>query len=353
MARTKKSESVPVRIRFKNLKNGNKSIYLDIYINGVRKYEFLKLFLVPEVSAEARAKNEHTMQAANAIKAQRILDIANKKPEVALNEKAKVSLIEWLEEYRDMRYRLGKDSVLKSVKSATMYLEKYNRKVRLCDVDRNFIEGFIVFLEGVRFKNGEKHLSRRTISKHCETIRSALNVAVDMQILSRNPVISFKWSSIDGRKEKQRSYLTIAELKRLASTPCKRESVKNAFLFSCFCGLRISDVRSLLWENVIPEGKKLNIELVQIKTGTVIYVPLSKSAASYLPPKRGQGFERVFTLCSDTTIGKTLKNWATTAGICKHVTFHVARHTFATLTLTLGSDIYTTSQLMGHSNVKI
>lgn len=353
MARTKKSESVPVRIRFKELKNGNKSIYLDIYVNGVRKYEFLKLFIVPEVSAEARAKNEHTMQAANAVKAQRILDIANKKPEVAMNEKAKVTLIEWLGEYRDMRLRLGKDSVLSSVKSAIAYLDRYNRKVRLCDVDREFIEGFIGFLESVKIKKGSKDLSKRTISKHCETIRSALNVAVDLQILSRNPVSSFNWSSINGREETKRAYLTIDELKKLAVTPCNHEAIKNAFLFSCFCGLRISDVRGLLWKNVIPEGDKLNIEFIQIKTGTVVYVPLSKPAVSYLPSQRGSDSEHVFTLRCDATITKTLKDWTTAAGISKHVTFHVARHTFATLTLTLGADIYTTSQLMGHSNVNV
>lgn len=70
------------------------SRYTSTYINGVRKYEFLKLFLVPEVSAEARAKDEHTMQAANAIKAHACLILPTKKPEVAINEKAKVSLIE-------------------------------------------------------------------------------------------------------------------------------------------------------------------------------------------------------------------------------------------------------------------
>ena len=72
MARTKKSDSVPVRIRFKELENGNKSIYLDIYYEKKRRYEFLKLYLVPENSAEARTQNEHTLNAANAIKAQRI-----------------------------------------------------------------------------------------------------------------------------------------------------------------------------------------------------------------------------------------------------------------------------------------
>ncbi len=85
MARTKKSESVPVRIRFKELKGGNKSIYLDIYTDGKRRYEFLKLFLIPETSNEARERNEHTMKAANAVKAQRILDITNKKPAAVLD----------------------------------------------------------------------------------------------------------------------------------------------------------------------------------------------------------------------------------------------------------------------------
>lgn len=99
MARTKKSESVPVRIRFKELENGNKSIYLDIYYERKRRYEFLKLYLIPETSAEARAQNEHTLKAANAIKSQRIIDITNKKPPLVLSEKGKMRLIDWMDIY--------------------------------------------------------------------------------------------------------------------------------------------------------------------------------------------------------------------------------------------------------------
>lgn len=91
MARTKKSESVPVRIRFKELENGNKSIYLDIYYERKRRYEFLKLYLIPETSAEARAQNEHTLKAANAIKSQRIIDITNKKQPLVLSENTALS----------------------------------------------------------------------------------------------------------------------------------------------------------------------------------------------------------------------------------------------------------------------
>lgn len=108
MARTKKSDSVPVRIRFKELENGNKSIYLDIYYEKKRRYEFLKLYLVPENSAEARAQNEHTLKAANAIKAQRILDITNKRPQKDYSDKAKVLLTDWLYVYSEKKQRMAR-----------------------------------------------------------------------------------------------------------------------------------------------------------------------------------------------------------------------------------------------------
>lgn len=160
----------------------------------------------------------------------------------------------------------------------------------------------------MKFKKGKKELSKRTISKLCETIRSALNIAVDFQILSRNPVASFNRTSIDGQEEIKRAYLTINELKKLAVTPYKRESIKDAFLFSCFCGLQISDVRGLLWKNVIPEGDKFNIEFTQKKTGTVVYFPLSKPAVSYFSAQKDPDTEHIFALCSDIAITKALKD---------------------------------------------
>ena len=82
MGRKKTIDKEPVTIRFKELANGNKSIYLDIYMDGKRSYEFLKLYLIPEVGrerAKARAKNTETMASANIIKAQRVLDLKNRK----------------------------------------------------------------------------------------------------------------------------------------------------------------------------------------------------------------------------------------------------------------------------------
>lgn len=77
MAKTPKKAKEPVRLRFKTLADGNKSIYLDIYRNGKRSYEFLKLYLVPETNPLQKQVNADTLKAANAIKAQRIIELAN------------------------------------------------------------------------------------------------------------------------------------------------------------------------------------------------------------------------------------------------------------------------------------
>lgn len=352
MARTKKSESVPVRIRFKELENGNKSIYLDIYHERKRRYEFLKLYLVPETTAEARAQNEHTLKAANAIKSQRIIDITNRKPPQSLSEKSKVLLVDWLHEYRDRRVRKGKVSVPKEVRSVEARLNAYDPKVRLCDVDKDFLDGFVRYLMGTKCRVSGKPLAKKSILNYLATITAALNMAVDEEILSTNPAMAVDKEAIEGEAVK-REYLTIDEVKKLMDTACYREDVKRAFLFSCFCGLRISDVRSLRWKDVIEDRGKTHLELRQKKTGGLLYLPLNKQAFGCLPTERGDAEGQVFPLPDKATISKALKRWAADAGISKKVCYHMSRHTFATMELTMGADLYTTSQLLGHSDVQV
>ncbi len=257
MARTKKTESVPVRIRFKELKNGGKSIYLDIYVDGKRSYEFLKLSLVPEISPEARAQNEHTLKAANAIKAQRILDLANKKPIAIMNEKAKMTLVDWIKEYEQTKIKQGKASVSDHVQCCLVKLTKYNNRIKVHEVDLEFIEGFIAFLETQKNRRTKEPLAKKTVALYAGTVLWALNLAVEMEIIPSNPLQCYDWAAIKGEKN-TRVYLTIEELGKLKNTPYKREDVTKPFLFSCFCGLRISDVRGLKWKDLIEEdGKRI------------------------------------------------------------------------------------------------
>jgi len=100
MARPKKPTRAkePVRVRFKELSNGNKSIYLDIYRDGKRSYEFLKLYLVPEKSSTAKVQNEQVLAAANAIKSQRIIEMSNNAAGIkTVPFKAKILLRDWMQ----------------------------------------------------------------------------------------------------------------------------------------------------------------------------------------------------------------------------------------------------------------
>ena len=88
----------PVKVRFKALRNGSKSIYLDYYQDGVREYEFLKLYIIPERSQTDKLQNEETLKTANAIKAQRIVSIQNTGHGFSnSNGKSRIKLVDYLE----------------------------------------------------------------------------------------------------------------------------------------------------------------------------------------------------------------------------------------------------------------
>ena len=153
--------------------------------------------------------------------------------------------------------------------------------------------------------------------------------------------------------ESPREFLTIDEIKKLIETPCSWDEVKKAYLFSCYCGLRISDIENLKWGDIIRDGEQYRIQIVMQKTREPLYLPLSKQALRWIP-ERGEASDEdnVFNSLPVRNWGNLIiKEWAKDAGITKHLSYHTARHTFATMMLTLGADLYTTSKLLGHTKV--
>lgn len=148
---------------------------------------------------------------------------------------------------------------------------------------------------------------------------------------------------------KNSRYDSIEELKLLINTECKYEIMKQAFLFSCLCGLRISDLRKLKWNDLQKSGDRIRIEIKMQKTKEPLYLPISDEALKWLP-LRGEAIDSdlIFPLTHEGTINKTLQQWAKAAGVTKHISFHTSRHTHATMMLTLGADLYTVSKLLGH-----
>ena len=154
-------------------------------------------------------------------------------------------------------------------------------------------------------------------------------------------------------EESDREFLTIDELKRLAEAKCPNNEVKKAFMFSCFTGLRISDIRTLTQEKIrkSADDKSLYVDTIMQKTKKKVTIPLSQEALQWLPIDTPYG-EPFFKLPnSKTAVGNNIRKWCANAEIDKEITFHCARHTFGTTMLTVGADLFTTSKLMGHSDV--
>lgn len=351
----------PVRLRQRERKNGIISLYLDIYQKGIRKNEYLDLYLIPVHSPADKKKNETTLAIAEKVKAQRIIAIQNHKlVNWDVIKRASMTLEDWLEQYDNEDIPLSKSAFVNRAKAhkwMSLFLEKTNQQlVTLEEIDKDFCRAFISFMRKAEsqasHKRTDKPLRQSTIHGYIATISAALNKAEREGIIERNPFLMLESREKVAKKDREREFLTMDELKILMRTPIDYESMKNAFVFSCFTGLRISDILKLTW-NDIRKGEN-GVEYIRTqmeKTKEFVTVPLSKEALKWLPRERTS--ERVFgnLPSSRNTRNKSLKNWVKASGIQKNITFHCARHTFATLMITLSGDLYTTSKLLGHKNI--
>ena len=359
----------PVRIRFKQLSNGNQSIYLEYYtgdvirkenyVGGKRKYEFLKLYLIPERTREDKAKNEATLALAKAIQSRRIVEVQNDTHGFQNTNKSRVNLLDYLENIGKQSAEQGSRNyartVLNTVRALRLFRGDY---IAFRDVDKEFLSEFTDYLRqmpkaskyGV-LKTGGR-LSNNSVVSYYGTLRTAINRAYKEGIITVNPTKEFDFASKVRQEPSRREYLTLDELKTLINTECRHEIVKRAFLFSCLCGLRVSDIRKLRWCDLQRSSGRVRIEITMQKTKEPLYLPISDEALKWLPERsEANGSDFIFPLTHEGTVNDTLQHWAKVAGITKHISFHVARHTHATMMLTLGADLYTVSKLLGHKNI--
>lgn len=220
-------------------------------------------------------------------------------------------------------------------------------QVRLKDVDKAYCLRVIKAFENAEARHGGK-LAASTVCTYLEIFTACLNLAVRNGIIPLNPMYKIDASDYPQPGKGSREYLSFEEIKMLFAEPCQNDNVKRAFLFACFCGLRYSDIEALTWQNIFIENGQTFAKIIVKKTRQPLKLPLSDEAVKWLPAKDG---DRVFKLPHVTTVAEMVKAWAKKAGIQKKVTFHVSRHTFATMMLTVGADLYTISKLLGHSNI--
>ncbi len=357
----------PVRVRTKKLADGSESFYLDIYVDGKRSYEFLKLYLLPEVNQKVKEQNRATRAAVEAIKSQRIIEITNGKAGIKrATGWQKLLLTDWLDRFKAAQERKGVRNIA-LLGCVIKVVALYGKKTRMGDIDKKWALGFIDWLQNTytrkyKVSDGVKNsacapkegrIAQGTAVSYISQLSIALNAAVRAEVLGENPFMLLSAAERVKKPESQRQFLTIEELRTLTATDCSSQLVKQAYIFSCYCGLRVSDIFTLKWKDVQMNDGRYLLSVVMKKTSTPIYIPLSNNALAWLPERSEDENAPVFAgLPTLQTINKVLKAWAKSAGIDKHVTYHTSRHTFGTLMMTVGADLYTTCKLMGHSDVR-
>ncbi|MDE7350458.1 MAG: site-specific integrase [Muribaculaceae bacterium] len=355
MKKSKQNSKIkePVRLRVKKLANGNRSLYLDTYCEGNRSYEFLRLYLIPEKTDSDKARNSVVLKAATAIKAKRILALVSGKAGIKLDCED-MSAADWIGKIIDKKTALRSHSSIRLMQRLKRHLANYKPNLRLKDIDRACCIGFADYLRSARALNSEKSLAASTQCELLNALSIALNEAVRDEFLARNPMSLLNPHERIKKPEATREYLTPEEVRSLiliAGDNIKAADDLAAFIFCCFCGLRYSDAVALKWKNIIETEFGKEISITMKKTRRPVAIPLSQQAYALLP-KRVAPDDNIFKFPHYSVTLKRLRKAAIKAGIKKKVTFHVSRHTFATMMLTAGADLYTISKLVGHTDIR-
>jgi integrase len=217
-------------------------------------------------------------------------------------------------------------------------------------IDNRLAEEFRTFLLSAPCGgNKSGTIARNTAATYFSIFKAALKQAFVDGFLTVD--LSAKIKGIQ-EQESRREFLTVEELNTLVATPCDQPFLKNAALFSALTGLRHCDIQKMQWKEIQIDGEQARLNFTQQKTKGVEYMPISAQALQLCgEPRKPE--QLVFEDLPDPSwISNPLKRWIKSAGITKKITFHCFRHTFATLQLSNGTDIYTVSKMLGHTNVK-
>ena len=342
-------ECKTVTLRTRPLKGRMMSFYLDYY-PGYRDKETMKVIrhesLGIYIYANPRNKreqnfNEVMTEKAEAIRCRRFESVVNERYDFFDKYKLKADFLEYY------RKQLRKHDQ----KWEFVYLHFNNFVHGKCtfeEIDIDLCNKFREYLLNAKKLRRNGRITRNSASGYWSTFRGFL------KILYRNGMIKTNVNDFLEKIETEdvmKEALSVEELYKLAETPCKKPILKTASLFSCMTSLRISDILSLCWEDIVDYsagGKCVHIITQKNKAEDII--PISEEALGligYSSEKKGLVFKGLMR--SWTQI--PMKEWIRSAGITKNITFHSYRRTFATLQAAAGTDIRTIQSIMAHKSI--
>jgi len=355
--------AIKVKLRKKKISGNRQSLYLDFYpaiphheTGKPTRWEFLGMYLFDKAKSPIDKKhNNDTLQLAEQIR-QKKENHLNKpeiytgyeKEQIKIKEQGEKSFVQYFKALADKRKASNHDNWI----SAYNYLKTFTKgNLKFADLNEKFCNEFKEYLLTTKSNKSNKvTLAQNSAVSYFNKLKASLKQAYKDGYLPRD--LNTKIEPIK-QVETRRNFLTIEELNCLAKTECNNPLLKRAALFSALTGLRFSDIKNLVWgELEYIEGNGYFIQFKQQKTQGVEMMPISEQAYSLL----GEPKEPTDVIFEGLTYSayenKHLYQWIGAAGITKDITFHCFRHTFATLQLSKGTDIYTVSKMLGHRELK-
>ena len=337
-------------IRFLRKNQGGKtSRYLDIYHKGQRHTEYLSLYLHPQPKTKTQKEENKTTRAlAQKICLQRQVEEQNNTFGFRTNQQAKGSFLSYMRTLAQTKQ--SSPGTYGCWMATIKYLETFCPKdLAFRDIDSRFLLKFKAHLTTLQSPKTGRKISPNAQYTYLCKIKAALKQAVKDKILTTDPSQGLPLLK---REATQKEFLTLEELQALVKTPCELPQMKTAFLFSCLTGLRWSDIQQRCWSDVHhSEVTGPYLRFTQQKTKQLETLPIATQALQLLGPRQEPTAPLIPNLTYTTRNTLKLKQWVKAAGITKKITFHCARHTYATLQLSLGTNLYTVSKLLGHKNL--
>jgi integrase len=277
----------PVKIRYRLLKDGSQSIFLDIYYNGERRFEWLKLYLVPGGGQVVKARNRETLVQVKAIQAQRILELRDAAHGLnnAGTRKQKMLLCEFV------KHLAGKKREQNGNNPTSTYLGYLTLSSHLLNYAPNatikqasskeFCAGFIEYLRTAKGKFTGKEISGNTQCLYVHVLNAVFKQAIKDGIIKENPFRLFDRRELPRAVKPEIPFLTLDEVNCLRNTPCVFPEIKAAYLFSCYTGLRFSDVKALTWGDIRQVNNKTMLVYTQIENAETGILAARKARSRY------------------------------------------------------------------------
>ncbi|WP_259069244.1 site-specific integrase [Mucilaginibacter sp. X4EP1] len=343
-----------VTLRKKKITKDRSSLYLDFYPpiphpdkGTLTRREFLGIYLFDKPKSELdRRHNKETQKLAEHVRATRQLEIQNHDYGFLSDEKRNGNFVELFRGVAAQKMGSNSDNWNMALR---YFMEFAGTYLRYADLNEVFCEDYKAYLlRGPAIGPRSQKIAVNTAVSYFGKFRNVLLKAYKSGFTNRN---LYDLTPAIKDEETHREFLTIEEFQKLAATPVSNDLIKKAALFSGLTGLRFSDVQTLRWSEVRGEEGGYYIQFRQEKTAGAEVLPVSDLACSLLGV-RGEGPEKVFKGLKYSALKVFFLKWLAKAGISKNITFHSFRHTYATLQLASGTDIFTVSKMLGHRHVK-